>query len=112
MWGQVGVIFLGTWLAISPFFFSSYPVSLYSYTDDFLIGALCTIFGFTACFYKSRIWTVLICLLATGIFAQGYFLYSHPRAPIAQNQIIVALLILMFAVIPLDDKIKKTNSST
>ena len=106
MWGQVSVIFLGTWLAISPFFLVNPFVSLQSFIDDIFIGLLFTIFGFAACYYKTRIWTVLIYLLAAGIYAQGYFQYAHPRPATAQNQIIVALLIFMFAIIPLNDKIK------
>lgn len=94
MWSRVVEIMLGFWLMASPFIFG-----FGSLINDLLCGIVIVVFGFLS-FWNRTGWAhFLILLVAVWLIAFGYST-GHPAPPSAQNQIIVGLLLGMFAIIP------------
>ena len=94
---------LGFWLLASPFVFRFAETDGSSLANDLLCGLVILVFGFLS-FWNRTGWAhFLILPVAAWLIIFGY-LAGHPAPPSAQNQIIVGLLLAMFAIIP-----NKTN---
>jgi len=99
MWARVVEIMLGFWLMASPFIFRFGG----SPANDLLCGLLVVIFGFLSYWNRAN-WTHFLTLLVAAWLIVFGYLAGLPAPPSAQNQIIVGLLLGMFAIIP-----NKTN---
>jgi peptidoglycan/LPS O-acetylase OafA/YrhL len=99
MWARVVEIMLGFWLLASPFIFRFGGTHDGNLTNDLLCGLLIVIFGFLSFWNRTAPAHFLILLVAGWLIIFGY-LAGHPAPPSAQNQIIVGLLLVMFAIIP------------
>lgn len=110
MWGSVVIINLGCWLLISPFIFKILQNSTEQILHLLSVGTIFIFLGFLSCFYKTRIYSLLNILVGTWCVVFGYFFFDHPRAPIAQNFIIIGLLVIMFALVPPSDKTEVNDS--
>ena len=103
MWARVTAIMLGFWLLASPFVFRFAETDGSSLANDLFCGLVILFFGFLS-FWNRTGWAhFLILPVAAWLIIFGY-LAGHPAPPSAQNQIIVGLLLAMFAIIP-----NKTN---
>lgn len=101
MWARAVKAMLGTWLMISPFIFPRPPHSeMAVWATELAGGALVITLSLLSC-WKRASWTVFLLLIpVVWMFGFGYFGFSHPRPPAAQNFISVAILLLMFLIIP------------
>lgn len=107
MWGQISIICFGVWLLLSPLIFHGQLYASKFLVEDMMIGTVLVSLGLFNCFYKNRYFSVLIALVGIWCWFSGYFFYEHPRPAGAQNYIVIGLLVLMFVVIPPDDKVPK-----
>ena len=100
MWARVVEIMLGCWLAISPFVFD-HPVE----NSAWWINDLCSGFAVGTLALLS-FWTPLrhahfgLLLVALWLIGFAYLALPYPTPPALQNDLIVGLLLLMFAIIP------------
>jgi hypothetical protein len=102
VWPRIVELMLGVWLTLSPFIFRGTPRSMEYTINDAVSGAL--VIGFSlAAFWRplrrANIGTIGIALWLT---LYGYFSAPRPGPPGAQNDIVVGLLLLVFAILPTD----------
>lgn len=100
MWARVVEVMLGCWLAVSPFVFRHSADERWLWTNDFACA-----FAVVALALLSYWPPLKHAHLATGAVALwlmgfGYFASPHPLAPALQNDLLVGLLLAMFAIIP------------
>jgi len=103
MWARVIEIMLGFWLLASPFIFRFAETEKGNLANDLLCGLAVIVFGFLSFWNRASRAHFSTLLVAVWLMVLGY-LAGHPAPPSAQNQIIVGLLLGMFAIIP-----NKTN---
>ncbi len=94
MWARVVEIMLGFWLLASPFIFRGGILA-----SDLLYGLLVIVFSFLSYWNRTRWAHFLTLFVALWLIILGYTA-GHPAPASAQNQIIVGLLVGMFAIIP------------
>lgn len=90
---------LGFWLLASPFVFRSAETGGGGLANDLLCGLLVIIFGFLSYWNRTNWARFLTLVVAAWLIIFGYSA-GHPAPPSAQNQIVVGLLLGMFAIIP------------
>ncbi len=86
---------LGLWLMASPFIFRSSG----SMVNEMLCGSLVLIFGFLSFWNRTRWAHFMILIVGLWLVISGYAA-GHPAPPQSQNEIIVGLVLGMFAIIP------------
>jgi hypothetical protein len=100
MWARVIEVMLGCWLAMSPFIFRHAADETVLWFND-LISALAVIVlalvSFSAHFRYAHLAIVVVALWLMGF---GFWASGYPTPPALQNDILVGLLLLMFAIIP------------
>lgn len=94
MWARIVEILLGLWLLASPFVFGVAEPAVY-----LVFGVATMGFGLLSFWSQTR-WMHLVTLLIAFALAVVGFASAHPVTASAQNQIIVAALLGMFAIIP------------
>jgi hypothetical protein len=94
MWARVVEIMLGFWLLASPFIFSSANLTIY-----LVFGFAIILFGFLSFWPRTSAAHFLTLIASLGLIILGY-VAGHPATPSAQNQLIVGILLGMFAIIP------------
>ncbi len=101
MWARVVEIMLALWLAVSPFVFHFPPEATLLWANDFSCAVLIATLAFLSLAKRWRHIHLLSIAVGTWLIA---FAYSAglPAPFWAQNDIIVGLLIVMFAIIPSD----------
>jgi hypothetical protein len=100
MWARVVEFMLGCWLAISPFIFRHPADEWGLWVVDW--GAACLVMAFALLSYWPPLKRMHLAtaVLSIGLIAVGRFFFGeHPPAG-AQNQIMIGLLLLMFALVP------------
>lgn len=100
MWPRVVELMLGIWLAISPFVFRGTPEVREYAVNDAITGSLVVVVSLS-CFWRPMR-RAHLATLALGVWlaAFGYFSAERPGPPAAQNDIVVGLLLLVFAILP------------
>jgi 4-amino-4-deoxy-L-arabinose transferase-like glycosyltransferase len=98
MWPRIIEIVLACWLMASPFIFrlSADETSLAGW---FLAGLGVMVLSFFSYWDRTHRAYLLNLVIAGGLIVSGY-VAGHPASPSAQNQIVVGLLLAMFAIIP------------
>ena len=100
MWSRVVEVMLGIWLILSPWIFHYSLTKPEWWINDMATGTAVILFGLLS-FWKHTVLAHLLTLLLGGWlvgFAYGEGFGNAPAA--AQNDLILGLLLLMFAVIP------------
>ncbi len=100
MWPRVVEVMLGVWLLMSPFIFGHAGDAVWRWTTD--LGCAAALITLALASYAPKLayahwFSVLIGLWLCGF---GYFASPYPTPPALQNNLIVGLLVLMFAIIP------------
>ena len=100
MWPRVVEVMFGAWLVIVPFVFRGTPE-----IDRFVVNAIVTgsiiIVASLASFWPPAGWARFVTLGASlWLVGHGYFAAVRPGPPAAQNEIMVGLLLLLFAILP------------
>jgi hypothetical protein len=100
MWARVIEIMLGCWLAVSPFIFRHAADEKVLWFND-LFSALAVIMLALISFWPPlRYAHVAIVVVALWLIGFGFWASGFPASPALQNDILVGLLLLMFAIIP------------
>lgn len=100
MWARVIEIMLGCWLAVSPFVFRHAADEKVLWLND-LFSALAVIMLALISFWRPlRYAHVAIVVVALWLIGFGFWASGYPAPPALQNDILVGLLLLMFAIIP------------
>ena len=100
MWARVCELMLGVWLMLSPFIFRGTDELEQLFWIHLGAGAAVVIFSLLS-FWRPAGWAhFLTAALAVGLGTFAYFAFDRPGPPAAQNAIAVALLLMMFAIVP------------
>ncbi len=101
MWGRVVEIMLGLWLLLSPFIFEHWQRGETGlWVSDFASGGAIIVFAALSFWQPARFAHVLNLAVAFWLIAWGYFSGGYPSAPGYQNEILVGLVLIFFAIIP------------
>lgn len=101
MWAPTSCVFFGLWLMASPLIFHIPDEYSRIWWSEIVLGSLIIFFGLLSCSRKWEAVRFINCAIAAISVLYGYFFFPHPRLPIAQNHILIGLLLLMFSIIPL-----------
>ena len=100
MWARVAELMIGVWLVLSPFIFRGTESLEHFIVIDISVGSIVVVLSLLS-FWDRTAWAhfgTALLALALGLFA--YFGWERPGPPAAQNEITVALLLLLLAIIP------------
>jgi hypothetical protein len=106
MWSRVVEIMLGHWLLMSPFIFGHEPAATWLWAIDLGCGAAVIAFGLLSYWEPTRgshfgTLAVAVALIAAAFLQQPVPVPpSTPIPPEIQNQLILGLLLMMFALVP------------
>jgi hypothetical protein len=100
MWPRVVEIMFGCWLLVTPFVFRTTTA-----IDDYaghavLSGALIAAASMLGCWPPLRHAHLATLSVAAWLTLHGYFSAARPGPPAAQNEIVVGLIVLLFAILP------------
>ena len=102
MWPRVVEVMLGAWLVISPFIFRD-TSGLERYTVSMVVSGTVIAVASSLAFWSPAAGARYVTLLTSlWLMAHGYFFAARPGPPAAQNELVVGLVILLFAVLPND----------
>jgi hypothetical protein len=100
MWPRVGEVALGCWLLLTPFVFRGTAAienhALNAATTGFIV-ILASLLSF---WDRTRFAHIVTLFGSLWLAAHGYFWADRPGPPGAQNELIVGLLLLLFAILP------------
>jgi hypothetical protein len=102
MWARVSEMMLGFWLCISPFVFRGTASVDRFVALDLATGAAVVVLSLASFWRRARLAHLATAALALWLGLQAYFTWERPGPPAAQNEIIVAMLLLILAIIPND----------
>lgn len=100
MWPRVVEIMLACWLAISPFIFRYSGEMRFYWANDLVCATLIACFALLSLsrrFDKLHLATLIVCAWLYGV---AWFAEPSPPSPHLQNYAVLALLLLIFAIIP------------
>ena len=100
MWARVVELMLGAWLVLSPLIFRNTTGRSEFAVNAVVCGSIVVILSLL-CFWRplqrASIGTLLVSL---WLMVHGYVSAERPGPPAAQNEIVLGLLLLVFAIIP------------
>lgn len=100
MWPRTVELMLGVWLTISPFVFRGTQRWIEYSINDAISGGLviaCSLLAFWPPMRRANLGTLVV---AAWLVTYGYFSAARPGPPAAQNDIVVGLLLAVFAILP------------
>jgi hypothetical protein len=100
MWPRVVEVMLGCWLLVTPFVFRDTP-AVGEYTANAVVSAALLIAASLLTFWRrTRLAHLGTAVVALWLICHGYFAAARPGPPAAQNEIVVGLVLLLFAILP------------
>lgn len=101
MWSRVIEFALACWLAMSPFIFQhSGDDARWLWTNDFAMAIIVATLALLS-YWPPTHWAHLLIIPASlWLIGFGRFASAPPLSPGMQNEIVVGLLLLMFALVP------------
>lgn len=99
MWARVIELMLGCWLAVSPFIFRHSPEDRVLWFSDLLSALVIIVVVLVSFWPPLRFAHIANLAVALWLIAFGYWA-PYPTPPALQNDIVVGLLLMMFAIIP------------
>lgn len=100
MWPRAVEFMLGLWLLLSPFIFRHAPGAYALWATDLVCAAAILTLSSLSCWKKLRRAHLLELVVAAWLVLFAYFHGGSPAAPGYQNEILVGLVLLLFAIIP------------
>ena len=101
MWARVVEVMLGCWLAVSPFVFGHSAEDRTLWFSDLLSALAVVVLALFSFWRPLRFAHIGIVAVGLWLIAAG-FLAPYPTPPAFQNDIVVGLLLLIFAIVPND----------
>jgi len=102
MWSRIVECMLGCWMLISPFIFAHAPHETALWTNDLTTGLVLILLSL-ASYWRPMGWAHwAILIVGVWLVAFGRLQQSPPLPAALQNDIVVGLLLVMFAIIPND----------
>ena len=100
MWPRIAELLLGVWLLLTPLVFAG-TASLDAYVPRDVAAGVAVIVLSLLSFWRRMEWPHLAtAVVALGLGLAAYFGATRPGPPAAQNEIGVALALLLFAIVP------------
>lgn len=99
MWARIVEVMLGCWLAVSPFVFRHNPADRVLWFNDLLSALAVVVLALVSFWPPLRFAHVANLAIALWLIAFGFWA-PYPTPPALQNDIVVGLLLLMFAIVP------------
>lgn len=100
MWSRVCEFFLGCWLLMSPFIFHHADTAIVWWSNDLVTGGAVVLLSLLSYWHPLRNAHLLIIAVGFWLVGFAYWYGLGEAAAASQNQLIVGLLLLMFAIIP------------
>jgi hypothetical protein len=100
MWARIIEFMIACWLAMSPFIFGHPPEDSFLWTSDLICSALIALFALLSFWDPIGKIHLLTLGVAFWLVGLGYSAFPGPASIAEQNNLIVGLLLLMFAIIP------------
>jgi hypothetical protein len=102
MWARVIEVMLGCWLALSPFIFRHAADQKALWINDLLCALAIITLALVSIWPPLRYAHLAIVVIALWLIGFGFWGAVYPTPPALQNDILVGLLLLMFAIVPND----------
>ena len=100
MWPRLTELLLGAWLVLTPVIFAGTERVDAFAPRDVGAGVAVIILSFLS-FWRRAAWAHLVtAVVALALGLAGYFSGARPGPPAAQNEITIALALLLLAIIP------------
>lgn len=100
MWARVCELMLGCWLVISPLILRGTDRIGEFVWIDITVGSVIVLLSLLS-FWRPARWAHLgTAAVAAGLALFAYFGFERPGPPAAQNELTVAYLLLIFAIVP------------
>jgi hypothetical protein len=110
MWPRVAEVALGCWLLLTPFVFRE-TQAVGSYSVNAVVSGSVVILASLLSFWdRTRFAHIVTLFVSLWLAAHGYFWAERPGPPAAQNELVVGLLLLLFAVLPNEINAPPRNS--
>lgn len=100
MWPRTVEVMLGCWLLITPFVFRGTAMIDHYAGSAVATGAVVVVSSLLSFWERTRLAHLVTLLAALHLALHGYFTAPRPGPPAAQNEIVIGLTILLFAVLP------------
>jgi hypothetical protein len=100
MWARIVECMLGCWLLMSPFIFRHRPGEPALWINDLAVGSAVIVLSIASCWRPMGWAHLLLLFVGAWLIVFGRFQQAPPLQPALQNNLVVGLLLLMFAVIP------------
>lgn len=100
MWGRVVEVMLGCWLAASPFIFRHAAEERRLWANDLCCAFAVVTLALLSFWPPLRQAHIAIAGIALWLIGFSYLTSSHPAPPALQNDLLVGLLLPIFAIIP------------
>jgi multisubunit Na+/H+ antiporter MnhF subunit len=100
MWARVIEVMLGCWLAMSPFIFRHSAEDRVLWFNDLFAAMVVIMLALVSFWSPLRFAHVANLVIALWLIAFGFWASPYPAPPALQNDIVVGLLLLMFAIVP------------
>ena len=102
MWPRVIEGMLGCWLLVTPLVFRG-TAAVEDYTTSALVsGAVVIVMALLSFWEPTRLARFATLGVSLWLALHGYFAAERPGPPAAQNEIMIGLTLLLFAIIPND----------
>lgn len=102
MWPRVVELMTGLWLCMSPLIFRRTEAIDQFVAVDLSVGAAVVALSLLSFWSLTARAHLLTAVLAVGLGGLAYAGWERPGPPAAQNELVVALILLLFGIIPND----------
>jgi hypothetical protein len=99
MWARVSEVWLGAWLLVSPLVFRNTESVEAFAARDVVVGSIVVVLSLLSFWRPTAHAHLLTALLALG-FGLAAYAVPRPGPPAAQNEIAVAMLLVLLAIVP------------
>jgi hypothetical protein len=100
MWARVIEVTLGCWLAMSPFIFRHSAEDRVLWFNDLFASIVVIMLALVSFWSPLRFAHVANLGIALWLIGFGFWASTYPAPPALQNNIVVGMLLLMFAIVP------------